>query len=124
MAIMNHYYYSKMLNNEEEPEQQKWARSLRLIAPNQDDRGAHINISGGGVARFAPNRDNAIKLLEFLVSEEAQELYVNVNFEYPVIDTDKLDIAGLGDFKADKLPISALAENAELAQKIIDRTGW
>ena len=124
VAIMNHYYYSKMLNNEEEPEQQEWARSLRLIAPNQDDRGAHINISGAGVAKYAPNRDNAIKLLEFLVSEEAQALYANKNFEYPVIDTDKLDIGGLGDFKADTLPISTLAENAELAQKIIDRTGW
>ena len=61
--------------------------------------------------------------LEFLVSEEAQALYANENYEYPVIDTEKLDIGGLGDFKSDALPIS-LPENAELAQKIIDRTGW
>ena len=63
---------------------------MRLIAPNQEDRGAHINVSGAGVARFAPNRDNAIKLLKFLVSEEAQALYANENYEYPVIDTEKL----------------------------------
>ena len=124
LAIMNHYYYSKMLFNEEEPEQKKWASSLRLIAPNQQDRGAHINISGGGVAKYAPNRDNAIKLLEFLVSNKAQALYAEVNYEYPVIEIDKSDIVGLGAFKADKLPISALAENASTAQEIINRTGW
>ena len=86
VAIMNHYYYGKMLTAEE-TEQQEWASAIRLIFPNQQDRGAHINISGGGVAKYAPNKENAIKLLEFLVTEEAQQLYGEVNYEYPVVES-------------------------------------
>ena len=124
VAIMNHYYFNKMLNNSEEPEQREWAGALRLVAPNQGDRGAHINISGAGIAKYAPNRDNAIKLLDFLAQDEAQALYAKVNYEYPVTNIKAPDIDGLESFKADDLPITALADNAVAAQMIIDRTGW
>lgn len=125
VAIMNHYYYGKMLTAEE-TEQQEWASAIRLIFPNQQDRGAHINISGGGVAKYAPNKENAVKLLEFLVTEEAQQLYGEVNYEYPVVESVPMAEALYlwGQFKADGLPIEALAENASKAQMIINQTGW
>ena len=125
VAIMNHYYYGKMLTAEE-TEQQEWASAIRLIFPNQQDRGAHINISGGGVAKYAPNKENAVKLLEFLVSEDAQQLYGEVNYEYPVVESVPMAeaLSLWGQFKADSLPIEALAENASKAQMIINQTGW
>jgi len=125
VAIMNHYYYGKMLTAEE-TEQQDWASAIRLIFPNQQDRGAHINISGGGVAKYAPNKENAVKLLEFLVSEDAQQLYGEVNYEYPVVESVPMAeaLSLWGQFKADSLPIEALAENASKAQMIINQTGW
>ena len=125
VAIMNHYYYGKMLTAEE-TEQQEWASAIRLIFPNQQDRGSHINISGGGVAKYAPNKENAIKLLEFLVTEEAQQLYGEVNYEYPVVESVPMAeaLSLWGQFKADSLPIEALAENASKAQMIINQTGW
>lgn len=124
LAIMNHYYYGKMTSNDKEPEQKDWANAVHIIAPNQQDRGAHINISGGGVAKYAPNKQNAVKFLEFLVSDEAQALYAEVNYEFPVTGADKPEIAGLNGFKADDLPIQALSDYASEAQKIIDRVGW
>ena len=125
VAIMNHYYYGKMLTAEE-TEQQEWASAIHLIFPNQQDRGAHINISGGGVAKYAPNKENAVKLLEFLVTEEAQQLYGEVNYEYPVVESVPMAeaLSLWGQFKADSLPIEALAENASKAQMIINQTGW
>ena len=126
IAIMNHYYFGKMTNNDKEPEQKDWASVLNVVLPNQDDRGAHINISGGGIAKFAPNAGNAQKLLEFLVSDEAQNLYAAINYEYPVIDDTKgpSGLPGFDNLKADTLPIQALADNALEAQMIIDRVGW
>lgn len=125
IAIMNHYYYGKMLTSDE-AEQRDWADAITLIFPNQDDRGAHINISGGGVAKYASNKANAIALLEFLVSDEAQRLYGDINFEYAVTSSAPLAEALelWGEFKGDNLPIEALAENAKTAQMIIDRVGW
>lgn len=124
VAIMNHYYIAKMQNNDKEPEQKQWAEALRFIVTNQDDRGAHINISGGGVAQYAPNKANAIAFLEFLVSDEAQALYAEVNYEYPITSLAMPNISNLGTFKADNLPITKLAEHAMTAQKMIDRVGW
>ena len=126
IAIMNHYYFGKMINNDKEPEQKEWASVLNVVLPNQADRGAHINITGGGIAKYAPNAGNAQKLLEFLISEEAQNLYAAINYEYPVIDERKgpSGLPGFGALKADTLPIQALADNARSAQMIIDRVGW
>ena len=125
VAIMNHYYYGKMLSADDE-EQREWADAIRLVFPNQNDRGAHINISGGGVAKYAPNKAHAIAFLEFLVSDEAQRLYGDINYEYAVTSSAPMaDALKLwGEFKGDSLPIEALAENAKKAQMIIDRVGW
>tara|TARA_Y100000022_G_C13230077_1_gene366900 strand:+ start:208 stop:1227 length:1020 start_codon:yes stop_codon:yes gene_type:complete len=127
IAIINNYYYGK-LKFSEDPEQRKWAQKVKLIFPNQadGDRGAHVNISGGGVAKHSKNKAEAIKLLEFLTNEKAQQLYGEINFEYPVnpsISPSK-ELNSWGKFREDQLPIIKIAELAPLAQKIIDRVGW
>ena len=127
IAIVNHYYYGKLVNSTN-PEEQKWAGSVEIMIPNQgkSDRGAHINISGGGLAKYSKNRKEAEQLLEFLVSEKAQKLYAEINYEYPVIDTIPLPavLAKWGKFKEDELPIERLAESYYEAQMIIDKVGW
>ena len=125
VAIMNHYYYGKMLHGDKE-DHRAWANSIRLVFTNQGGRGNHVNISGGGVARHSPNRENAIKFLEFLTQPVAQQLYGEVNFEYPVNRSVAPGgvLQSFGEFKSDALPIERLAELAPQAQMIIDRTGW
>ena len=127
VAIINNYYFGK-LKYSEDPQQREWAKNVNLIFPNQgnNDRGAHVNISGGGVAKFSKNKENAIKLLEFLSSEVAQNLYGKINFEYPAnINIEPSDeVKSWGVPKEDKLPIIKIAELAPEAQKTIDRVGW
>ena len=124
-AVINNYYYGK-LRYSKNPDQKKWAESVYLIFPNQDDRGTHVNISGGGVARFSKNKAEAVRFLEFLTSEMAQKLYGSVNFEYPVNPNvaPTKELVSWGMFKEDKMPISRISELASDAQKIIDRVGW
>jgi iron(III) transport system substrate-binding protein len=127
ITIVNHYHYGKLINSST-PEEQKWAESVDIIIPNQgvNDRGAHINISGGGIAKHSKNRKEAELLLEFLVSKEAQELYASINYEYPVIDGIRLPkvLTTWGEFKEDSVPIERLANSYFDAQKIIDQVGW
>ena len=86
LAVANTYYYALMLSGSKGEEQKAAAKKVLPFFPNQDDRGTHMNISGGGVLKNAPNADNAKKLLEFLLTKEAQEHIVNNTFEYPMID--------------------------------------
>ena len=127
IAIINNYYYGK-LKFSEDPEQRKWVENVRLIFPNQaeGDRGAHVNISGAGVAKYSKNKKEAIALLEFLTSEKAQKLYGEINFEYPVNPkvSPSEELQNWGEFREDNLPIIKIAELAPDAQKIIDRVGW
>ena len=125
VAIMNHYYYGKMVYGDK-PEQKEWAKSIRLVFTNQDGRGNHVNISGGGIAKHSPNPDAALRFLEFLTTPRAQQLYGEVNFEYPANPTVAPGgvLASWGDFKRDDLAIERLAELAPDAQMIIDRVGW
>ena len=124
IAIINNYYFGKLKYSDKE-DQRTWARSLNLVLQNQGktDRGAHVNISGGGVAKYSKNKDSAIKLLEFLTDEFAQNLYGEINFEYPVnpkIEATS-ELQSWGSFKEDKLPILTIAKLSREAQKIIDR---
>ncbi len=127
IAIINNYYFGK-LKYSKDPDQREWAKSLNLIFPNQakGERGAHINISGGGVAKYSKNKVGAIKLLEFLTGATAQKLYGDINFEYPVNPSIKAseELELWGSFKEDKLPIERIAQLSSEAQKIIDRVGW
>lgn len=127
IAIINNYYYGK-LKYSEDMEQRKWAQSLNLIFPNQGlkERGAHVNISGGGVAKFSKNKKEAILLLEFLTDPTAQQLYGDINFEYPVNPdiSSTEELQSWGKFREDQLSILMIAKLSSEAQKIIDRVGW
>ncbi|WP_434928381.1 Fe(3+) ABC transporter substrate-binding protein [Shewanella sp. HL-SH2] len=119
VAIGNSYYYGNMMMDEN---QKSWAEAVEINFPNQANRGAHINVSGMALAKFAPSKDNAIKLMEFLTSNVAQQAYAEVNMEYPVkadVKPSKL-VASWGEFKADSLPIYKLAENHQAAVKLLD----
>ncbi|WP_434952814.1 Fe(3+) ABC transporter substrate-binding protein [Shewanella sp. HL-SH4] len=119
VAIGNSYYYGNMMMDEN---QKSWAEAVEINFPNQANRGAHINVSGMALAKFAPSKDNAIKLMEFLTSNVAQQAYADVNMEYPVkadVKPSKL-VASWGEFKADSLPIYKLAENHQAAVKLLD----
>ena len=127
ITIVNHYYYGKLFNSSNNEERQ-WAESVNIIIPNQaaNDRGAHINISGGGIAKHSKNREEAESFREYLISEEAQQLYASINYEYPVISDFELPntLKAWGKFKEDNLPIEKLAESYLEAQMIIDHVGW
>ena len=120
LSVGNHYYFQKMLDD---PKQKPWADSVRVVFPNQDGRGTHVNISGASLVKGAPNRANAIALLEFLSSKEGQGIYARVNGEYPV----SANVAGpekLAAFKADTLSLSRVAELREEAGRMADRVDY
>lgn len=126
VAVINSYYYGLMRTNKEKPEQQEWADATYIVFPNQGDRGAHVNISGAGVTKYGKNKDNMIKLIEFLSSADAQEGYASLNHEYPAnpsVDPTE-ELKSWGDYKEEKLSLAKIAELSPAAQKIIDRVGW
>nr|WP_299200803.1 Fe(3+) ABC transporter substrate-binding protein [uncultured Brumimicrobium sp.] len=125
IAIVNSYYIGKMLNSPD-AEEVATAQKIGIFFPNQEDRGTHINVSGAGVAKYAPNKENAIRFIEFLISEEAQTVFTNANFEYPILESVEPveDIKVWGDFKEDNLELNKLGENNKKAVLIFDETGW
>ncbi|TVP48654.1 MAG: Fe(3+) ABC transporter substrate-binding protein [Mongoliibacter sp.] len=125
VAIVNTYYIGIMLNDSNE-EERKAAEKIAIFFPNQDDRGTHINISGAGVTKYAPNKENAIKLIEFLSNAESQEFLANINFEYPVNPNVEFSpmLKNWGDFKSDDLNLSVLGDNNSDAVVIFDQVGW
>ncbi len=119
VAIINSYYMGAMMSD---PEQQSWADSVNVIYPNQADRGTHMNISGVFMTKAAPNRDNAIKLLEFLASDTAQSIYAEANHEFPIksdVPASAL-VATWGTFKQDELPLSTIATHRAQASRMVD----
>lgn len=127
IAIINNYYFGK-LKYSEDPIQREWAKSMRLTFPNQGegDRGAHINISGGGIAKYSKNKKAAQKLLEFLSGEKSQKMYSEINFEYPVnikVQPSE-ELISWGSFREDKISVEKIAQLSIEAQKIIDKVGW
>tara|TARA_B100000900_G_scaffold163048_1_gene138414 strand:+ start:144 stop:1133 length:990 start_codon:yes stop_codon:yes gene_type:complete len=127
VAIVNSYYIGLLLSSEKE-EEKKAGNSVSVFFPNQgdDDRGSHINISGIGLAKNSPNKENAIKLMEYLTSEEAQNTYVNNSYEYaanPKVKPSKI-VQDWGSFKIDKLDLNMLGKYRNEAIQIFDKTGW
>lgn len=121
VAIANTYYMGLMQNNEKEPEQKDWAAASRMLFPTSDSMGTHVNISGMLMTKSAPNKDNALKLMEFLASDEAQALYASANYEYPVnpaVAPDKT-VAAWGKFTPDKLNVSEIAKNLKRASELV-----
>jgi iron(III) transport system substrate-binding protein len=123
LAIVNTYYVAKMLLAEET---KSFKNKIGVFFPNQTDRGAHFNVSGAGVAKYSPNKSNAIKLLEFLCSEQAQLIFAEANQEYPVREGVALSpiLASFGKFKEDTLDLSLLGKYNSSAVKIFDKVGW
>ncbi|MCF6226462.1 MAG: extracellular solute-binding protein, partial [Xanthomonadales bacterium] len=119
------YYLGQMLNSND-PKQVKAAQQVAVFWPNQAGRGAHINVSGIAVTKAAKNKDNAIKLIEFLLSKEAQTWYAKTNNEYPVIATAPWSetLNAWGAFHSDVLNLTRLGELNTKAIRIMDRAGW
>jgi iron(III) transport system substrate-binding protein len=120
ISLGNSYYFGKMLKDDK---QKVWADEVYINFPNQDNRGAHINISGVAMAKYAPNTKNAQALMEFLVSEPAQLLYAETNMEYPVVKGVPVStmVASWGDFKADGLSLEKIAKNRKAALTLLDK---
>jgi len=125
IAVANSYYYGKMVGSKKANEREAAAKTA-IFWPNQNDRGTHVNISGAAVTKAAKNRDAAVRLLEFLVSDKAQAWYAEKNFEYPVkVGVKSSDtLKSWGNFKADTLNLSILGKNNPQALMLMDRAHW
>ncbi|MBI1250367.1 MAG: extracellular solute-binding protein [Alphaproteobacteria bacterium] len=127
VAITNHYYYLRLAQSED-PAERAVADRIALAFPDQGEgqAGAHVNISGAGVTAHAQRRDNAVRLLEFLVSPEAQEIFAADNSEFPISDATPLTPAlqALGTFREEAVPISALGRHQVEAARIYEEVGW
>ena len=126
VAIANSYYLARLMNSDKREDQEAVAK-IKAVWPNQASWGTHINVSGAGMLKHAPNKEAAVKFLEYLASDEAQAYFANGNNEWPVVASVKVDNAALtklGDFKADTLPIGELAATVAEAQRIFDRAGY
>jgi iron(III) transport system substrate-binding protein len=123
VAIGNSYYYGKMLDDANKADA---AKQVRIVFPNQNDRGTHVNISGVALMKHAPHKENAIKLIKFLSGDEAQHMYADINFEYPVkpgVAWSNM-VQSWGDFKHDDLALNTVAENRGAAIRLIDEVGF
>ncbi|MBK1698348.1 Fe(3+) ABC transporter substrate-binding protein [Rhodovibrio salinarum] len=121
VAVANHYYFVRVLQNQPEA-----VENVGYVFPNQDGRGTHVNISGAGVIKNSPHRENAVRFLEFLASDFAQRYFADGNNEYPTVPevAPNTKLKKLGDFKIDDINVSAYGENQPEAQRIFDRVGW
>lgn len=125
VAVSNTYYFARMLSGDDDELKSK-LKNCKVFFPNQGDRGTHVNVSGAGVAAHAPNKENAIRFLEFMVSPEAQAIFAGANFEYPVRDGAEQSpvIEAWGKFKEDEINVAELGKNNAQAVMIMDRAGW
>ena len=125
LAIVNSYYIGLLLSSKKE-EELNAGKSVSVFFPNQEDRGSHINVSGIGLTKNSPNKENAIKLMEYLTGEEAQNTYVNNSYEYaanPKVKPSKI-VQAWGTFKRDELDLNMLGKFRQEAIRIFDKTGW
>ncbi|MBP1853568.1 Fe(3+) ABC transporter substrate-binding protein [Rhizobium halophytocola] len=125
IALGNTYYVGLMMTNDKEPQEKEWAAAIKILFPNTDDRGTHVNISGMALAKYPPNKDNAVKLMEFLASGEAQTIYAEQVFEYPVMPGAEPSaiVKSFGDIKPDALPLADIAANRKTASELVDKVG-
>jgi iron(III) transport system substrate-binding protein len=124
VALTNTYYWVRLLRD---PKEKDVVSKVGFLWPNQATSGTHVNISGGGVAKNAPNRANAIRFLEYLSSPEAQAYFANGNNEWPVVKSalaSNPELASLGTFKQENVPISSIGKGQIAAQRILDRAGY
>jgi iron(III) transport system substrate-binding protein len=125
VAISNSYYVARIFNSSKDQDK-AMAAKLAVAFPNQADRGTHVNVSGGGLVKTAPNRNHAVAFLEYMVSDDAQRYFANGNNEYPVaeVKTDNKTLESWGSFKMDQVNVGELGRNQAKAQAIFDKVGW
>jgi iron(III) transport system substrate-binding protein len=126
VTVSNQYYYARLARSQK-PDERQVAERLGVVLPNQASWGTHVNISGAGVLKHAPHRDNAVRFLEYLASDEAQRYFADGNNEWPAVRSVKVDnpvLNALGEFKADRLNVAVLGKNQPSSQKIYDRVAW
>jgi iron(III) transport system substrate-binding protein len=126
VAVSNTYYLARLIRSDK-VEDRRLMERVGIVWPNQAGHGTHINISGGGMVKTSKNQASAVKFLEYLASDEAQRYFADGNNEWPVVaglNTNNPALDAMGKFKADTLPISALAKNVVAAQKLLDRAGY
>nr|WP_306890412.1 Fe(3+) ABC transporter substrate-binding protein [Ancylobacter amanitiformis] len=126
IGLANSYYVGLMRSGKGGPDQEKWGAAINVILPTFQNGGTSVNISGAAVAKSSPNKGNAVKLLEFLVSHDAQELYAKANFEYPVVPGVPADpiIAAFGPLKVDNIDLLAIAKARKAATNLVDKVGF
>jgi iron(III) transport system substrate-binding protein len=126
IGLGNSYYVGLMRSGRGGPDQEKWGAAIKVILPTFEGGGTHVNVSGAAVAKHAPNRDAAVKFLEYLVSPEAQKIYAEANFEFPVRQGATIHpiIAALGTLKTDPVLITDIARHRQTASKLIDKVGF
>lgn len=123
ISVVNTYYLARMAGDEDK---EGLLDAIGVIFPNQQSSGTHINISGAGITRHAPNRENALRFLEYLTQESAQRYFANGNNEYPVVEGMEANSAvqALGDFRADPLSAATIGQNQAQAVAIFDAAAW
>jgi iron(III) transport system substrate-binding protein len=126
VGVANSYYIGLMRSGQGGPDQLKWANAVDVIMPTLGGKGTHANISGGAIAKNAPNRAAAVRFLEFLVSPEAQDIYARANFEHPVTPGAKLDpiVASFGELKVHPTPLLDVVKHRKLASELVDKVGF
>jgi len=126
LAVGNTYYMALMATNEKNPEQKQWGAAIKPLFPNANDRGSHVNISGMALAKHAPHKANALTLMAFLASEQAQKIYATANNEYPVNPAvEPSDIVkSWGRLKPDPLPLENIAKYRKKASELVDRVNF
>lgn len=126
LAIANTYYMGLMQTNEKQPEQKQWASSARILFPSSPEIGTHVNISGMMLTKSAPNKENAVKLMEFLAGPAAQQLYANQNYEYPVNPALKPSpvVEAWGKLVPDSLNLAEIAKYEKDALQLVDEVGY
>ncbi len=123
ITVANTYYIGRLMGSSKDADRET-VDGLGFLFPNQDGRGSHVNISGGGVTKYAPNKENAVRFLEYLTEDTAQRVFSEGNNEYPVVGSASGPVASLGDFKEDAVNASLFGERQRDAVMVYDRAGW
>lgn len=125
IAVANHYYFARLINSDQE-EDREVASKVAIHFPSGEYGGAHVNISGAGIAANSPNKENATRFLEYLTTPEAQQLYAVANNEFSILDEIELPevLESFGDYESDAVNVTSYGENNPVAIRLMDRAGW
>lgn len=127
IGLANTYYVGHMKNAKEGTDARQWGDAIKVVKPTFEQGGTHVNISGAAVSRYAPNKAQAVKLLEYLVSAPAQQLYAKANYEYPVrkgVELDPIIRDTIGELNVDSLPLTDIVKYRKQASQLVDKVGF